>query len=793
MLFIKVLLVFKKIFPSFKVLLLILFISQNTIKAQKNCSFQLENADFEFPKIVESWGFVDENKMPGWKTTAPDNFIEVWQSNLLGVPSYSGNQFIEINASFAASVYNDATTVPGSTITFGFAHRGRQGTDVIELKIGPIGGPYVSKGLFSTGNTAWKFYTTKYTVPAGQNKTRFIFDAVSSVGGQTIGNFLDNIDVIDIDIEMNVTTSNICGDNKGKIEITGTKPNGVNLEYSIDNINFQQSNIFENLPQGNYTVYMKANGICINNKSVTIPPIQNVTVNLGNNKEICEGESIILDAKNPGAKYLWSTGETSQTIEVKNSNTYQVEVTDNNNCTGQHEIKITVNQNPIVFLGADTSICEGEKLTLDTKLQGGEYEWNNAQKTKQITIDQSGEYWVNFTDNKGCKGHDTIFVAIHPKPIFSLGKDLKICKDESIVLNPQITVHSYQWNTGETTKTIQINNTGLYSLTVTNEFNCKTSDEITISPKILVNLGRDTTICKGTNLILNAKNTGLTYLWNTGENTQTITVNQPNVYKVTVSDGLGCNVLDEITIELDSIINPFVNFDTTLCQGKFLTLKNYDESYHLNWLNAQNDAIKVNSTGLYTAILSNNLCKDTFNVQVNIIDTVKANILLPNNSNMYCFNFEKASLKIEVENFPNYSLIWNHNLSRENEIEINAPGTYTAEISNGSCTSIVSTEIIEHCEPAFFIPNSFTPNYDNLNDYFTPKQSGYLKEYTMEIFNRWGELIYTTHDINIGWDGKIAGKEVQMDVFVYKIRYSYINENDVLQQKNKVGTVTLYR
>ena len=130
--------------------------------------------------------------IPVWKTTAPDNLIEVWQSKLLGVPAYSGNQFIEINASFAASVYNDATTVPGSTITFGFAHRGRQGTDVIELKIGPIGGPYISKGLFSTNNIVWNFYTIKYTVPVGQSKTRFIFEAVSSVGGQTIGNFLDN-------------------------------------------------------------------------------------------------------------------------------------------------------------------------------------------------------------------------------------------------------------------------------------------------------------------------------------------------------------------------------------------------------------------------------------------------------------------------------------------------------------------------------------------------------------------------------------------------------------------------
>jgi gliding motility-associated-like protein len=785
--------ILNKVYFSYYVYFLISLFFYNTLYAQKQCSFQLENADFENPKILDSWGFVDENKIPGWKTTAPDNLIEVWQSKLLGVPAYSGNQFIEINASFAASVYNDATTVPGSTITFGFAHRGRQGTDVIELKIGPIGGPYISKGLFSTNNIVWNFYTIKYTVPVGQSKTRFIFEAVSSVGGQTIGNFLDNIDVIDIDIEMNVKGSSFCGENKGKIEITGTKPEGVDLEYSIDNINFQKSNIFENLPIGNYIVYMKANGICINNKNVTIPPSQKINIDLGGDKEICEGESVILDAKNLGAKYLWSTGETTQTIEVKNSNTYQVEVIDNNGCIGKNEVKITVHQNPKVFIGADTSFCEAEKLTLDAKIHAGEYIWSNAQKTKQISIDQSGEYWVTFTDNKGCKGHDTIFVDMHPKPIFNLGNDLKICKGESIVLNPHIIANLYEWSTGENTQTIEVNNTGLYNLTVTNEFNCKAFDEIIILPKILVNLGKDTIICKGTKLILNAKNIGLTYLWNTGENSQTITIDKPNLYSVTVSDGKGCSVSDEIYVELDSIVNPYVNFDTTLCQGKFLTLKNLDKSYQLNWLNSQNDEIKVNSSGLFKAILSNNLCKDTFEVKVNIIDSVKGSIQLPNNNNMYCFNIEKASLTVMVENFSNYSLIWSHNLSRENEIEINASGTYTAEVSNGFCTSMISTKIIEHCEPTFFIPNSFTPNNDELNDYFSPKQSGYFNDYSMEIFNRWGELIYISNDINKGWDGKMEGNDVQIDVYVYKIYYSYFNESDILLQKNKVGTVTLYR
>lgn len=446
---------------------------------------------------------------------------------------------------------------------------------------------------------------------------------------------------------------------------------------------------------------------------------------------------------------------------------------------------------------SDTKLCEGLTITANPTTGGNWVSTDNSVATINnagvITGISPGSAKFIFTETVSSCSDTSNSVIIYPKPIFNLGNDLKICKDESIVLNPHIIANLFEWSTGENTQTIEVNNTGLYNLTVTNEFNCKAFDEIIILPKILVNLGKDTIICKGTKLLLNAKNIGLTYLWNTGDNTQTITIDKPNLYSVTVSDGKGCSVSDEINVELDSIVNPYVNFDTTLCQGKFLTLKNLDKSYQLNWLNSQNDEIKVNSSGLFKAILSNNLCKDTFEVKVNIIDSVKGIIQLPDNNNMYCFNIEKASLTVMVENFSNYSLIWSHNLSRDNEIEINASGTYTAEVSNGFCTSIISTKIIEYCEPTFFIPNTFTPNNDDLNDYFSPKQSGYFKEYYMEIFNRWGELIYISNDINKGWDGKMTGNDVQNDVYIYKIFYSYFNENGILVQKNKVGTVTLYR
>jgi len=782
------------IFSKLISLLFFYFIFVHFSFAQNSCSFQLENADFESPVITGGLAFITEDKLSGWETTAPDNTMELWGSGFQGVPAYSGKQFIEINASYDAAIFNDATSVPGTTIKFGFAHRGRQGTDVIELKIGAPGGPYTSYGIFSTGNTAWKFYTVDYTVPVGQHKTRFMFEVVSSVGGPSIGNFLDNINVVDIDIEMNAIGSSVCGENKGKIEITGSKPDGVNLEYSIDNVKFQSSNVFENLPLGTYKVYMRANGTCIRNKTVTIPASSGLKVDLGKDIVLCEGESVVLDPKIQGLSYLWSTGETTSSIEVNESKNYSVTVTDANNCNGTDEINVTVNPIPKVNLGNDTTICEGTTLKIDSKINNAKYKWSNNQNTSSITVNSAGKYFIELTDSKGCLGYDTVEVNIQQKPTVNLGNDMLICPTETLVLDAQINNVSYLWNTGETTKTIIAKNTGVYSVEVTDIFDCKARSSVNIKAKINLNLGNDTTICIGTNLVLNAKNNGMFYDWNTGENTQSITVNKAGKYLVEVSDGLGCKIYDSVMVFVDSIINPYVNLDTTFCQGEILALQKHQNSYNLEWVNYPNQSqITINSSGKYKAVLSNQLCKDTFEVNVNILDTLKASIVHLGDLDVYCFKTETASLKILIEDPTNYTSIWMHNSSREIEIEVTEPGIYTAQVSNGTCISIISTNVVEHCKPLFFVPNAFTPNNDDLNDVFMPQHSGLFQEYKMEIFNRWGELIYTTNELNTGWDGKIAGKDIQADVFVYKIYFSYLNEKDFLHRENLVGTVTMYR
>ena len=135
-----------------------------------------------------------------WATTAPDNLLEIWADGFLGVPAYDGNSFAELNANFASTLYQDVNGLGNSNnINWHFAHRGRDGVDVIRLTITDLGIDQAWGGgddteilnqTFTADETAWQ-YNVGSIVSIG-NLTRFAFEAVSATGGSTQGNFIDN-------------------------------------------------------------------------------------------------------------------------------------------------------------------------------------------------------------------------------------------------------------------------------------------------------------------------------------------------------------------------------------------------------------------------------------------------------------------------------------------------------------------------------------------------------------------------------------------------------------------------
>lgn len=104
-----------------------------------NAGFELPLVSGSSPPAVETYPSVKlylQTNVPGWRTTSPAGLIELWQSVTSGVTAYEGNQFTEVQAASMHSIYQDVNSVPGSTKRWSFAHRGRDGNDTHEVRMG---------------------------------------------------------------------------------------------------------------------------------------------------------------------------------------------------------------------------------------------------------------------------------------------------------------------------------------------------------------------------------------------------------------------------------------------------------------------------------------------------------------------------------------------------------------------------------------------------------------------------------------------------------------------------------
>ena len=185
------------------------------------------NTDFETPTATGAFpNLFNENLVSCWDTTAADGIIEIWPPGFEGVTAYSGNQLIELNANTPGTLFQDFNVIPGTSIAVQFAHRGRQGNDVVGVEIGPVGGPYVSLGNFTDGNSAWGLHAVNYTIPMGSgNNYTLRFVSVSSTGGNpSVGNLLDSISISSLSCPSQATSGTVSLQNLPAPTVTLTQP-----------------------------------------------------------------------------------------------------------------------------------------------------------------------------------------------------------------------------------------------------------------------------------------------------------------------------------------------------------------------------------------------------------------------------------------------------------------------------------------------------------------------------------------------------------------------------------------
>lgn len=205
---------------------------------------------------------------------------------------------------------------------------------------------------------------------------------------------------------------------------------------------------------------------------------------LGNDTSFCKGDSLLLNAGNGFAQYLWSNGTALQRTTVYTAGNYFVMATDANGCKAYDTINITnVWTNPVVTLDHTTELCAGTTRLLQAG-NFSSYQWQDGSSMPTFKIDKPGSYYVTVTDVHQCRGSDTVhLIRMLPLPANFLPADTAICSYGEVVLVPGRSYTAYLWNTGESSSTVTITRPGIYWLSATDAAGCTGTDSISVLSK----------------------------------------------------------------------------------------------------------------------------------------------------------------------------------------------------------------------------------------------------------------------------------------------------------------------
>jgi gliding motility-associated-like protein len=351
---------------------------------------------------------------------------------------------------------------------------------------------------------------------------------------------------------------------------------------------------------------------------------------------------------------------------------------------------------------------------------------------------------------------------------FDLGNNLKLCEGENTVVSPLSFIQGdYLWNTLDTTKSISVSKQGWYHLTVTNQ-QCiyKDSIYITVNPLEIKTQTINLTKCLNESITLTSPVIGTNYHWSNSETKSYINISDFNTYVVIVNnyckiDSIIFNVNDQ------KCICNFKIQDHKICKNEKITVgfENDPTKFYLWNTNEKSSKISIEKSGVYWLNISDGKCsyRDTFKVE-----------LMKEDVKFHALTLDKC-LDEKIEITPTFfgdSCIW-YNGKKDWTISVDDSGIYHLNVfSKCQIDSIVYKVKNKPCECMLFIPNTFTPNADEFNNSFKAVLECDYSNFHMLIFNRWGEIIFESFNVNYGWDGTYDDKIVQDGVYIYKVEYT---------------------
>jgi gliding motility-associated-like protein len=476
----------------------------------------------------------------------------------------------------------------------------------------------------------------------------------------------------------------------------------------------------------NYSVTLTATSSfgCVNNLTQLTDVFAEPVVDAGPDTTLCLFSTLTLNATG-AASYSWSNGLSNGSLFNPDPGYYTVTGTDANGCSNTDSLQVSFFAPPVVDAGADVVICLHEMVTLNatgTQILNWDSGVLNAIPFEPPMGDWTFE--VVGWDANGCSDTDQVAVTVHSLPVVDAGPDQIICLDAPVILNGS-GADSYSWTNGV------LNNTpftptvaSFYTVTGTDQFGCIDSDSVYVAfeqAPVLTGSFSLTSGCAPLEVdFTNTSGTANTCLWN-------------------ISDGnsvAGCSTT--YTFENDGC------YDVTLVSTSPLGCV-YDTTF--------SSAVCVYPVPNAAFQPSPDYLLETSPV------THMENYTTGADS--YSWNFGDGTGSPQFDPWHTYP----------EEI-----GTYdiilTATSDHGCVDTAHATVYVEE-DLIYYVPNTFTPDGDGNNDEFKPVvESGMDPHYYhFWIYNRWGETVFESEDIEEGWNGSFRGLVAQDGTYTWKIEF----------------------
>ncbi|MCB0602043.1 MAG: gliding motility-associated C-terminal domain-containing protein [Saprospiraceae bacterium] len=500
---------------------------------------------------------------------------------------------------------------------------------------------------------------------------------------------------------------------------------------------------------------------------------------LGEDVVLCNNTSLTLNEDNLiGANaYLWNNSGTDYYYEVTTPGQYFVQATYDNNCILYDTIAVLAAQQFQVDLGADQTICEGETITLDgtVPLNGVTYSWENGSTDPMLTTDTSGQYILAATLT-GCVSRDTIGVQVIALPDLMVGAQSQQCEGDTLQLDVTLPGASYLWSDQSTQPQLAITRDGTYWIRLTKD-GCVAADTFSvafIAPPV-ISLPDTAQLCEGEAVTLDATVPSATYLWSTGETSAMLPISPTTSTTIGVQVSFGsCASTDSIFVRVQPRPELELPPDQPICPGVNLQIVALTDAVSVLWNTGDTTQnIVVTQPGTYTATVSIAGCTRSESTTFSAVQSAFAG-LGPDTT--IC---DDVTIDLNATT-PGATYLWSTG-STQPLLEVGDAGTYVVLVDDGQCLYRDSVTIQErHCVYFdAFMPNTFSPNGDGRNDeykVFLPDDINIIS-FTMQIYNRWGDVLFETSDPSAGWDGTKNGQSLPTDVYIARISIQYRDDN----------------